>query len=161
MLLALCFNSLTVAEKRAEIEPFKTTCLVGVWNRSWPFVTFWSVLFAVSLFIERPFCKYLCPLGAGLAVPSTFRWWGLKRKAECTTCHACAAGCDSLAIDSVGRIDQRECLLCLDCRSEEHTSELQSLMRISYAVFCLKKKTTQNKNKTTENHNINTTMNHN
>src|SRR3546814_7035263 len=27
------------------------------------------------------------------------------------------------------------------CRSEEHTSELQSLMRISYAVFCLKKKT--------------------
>src|SRR3546814_8428105 len=33
-------------------------------------------------------------------------------------------------------------------RSEEHTSELQSLMRISYAVFCLKKKKTQNyKNK--------------
>src|SRR3546814_3380863 len=30
-------------------------------------------------------------------------------------------------------------------RSEEHTSELQSLMRISYAVFCLKKKTTQHK----------------
>src|SRR3546814_2639662 len=29
------------------------------------------------------------------------------------------------------------------CRSEEHTSELQSLMRISYAVFCLKKKTKQ------------------
>src|SRR3546814_10794587 len=29
-------------------------------------------------------------------------------------------------------------------RSEEHTSELQSLMRISYAVFCLKKKTTSN-----------------
>src|SRR3546814_2339102 len=29
------------------------------------------------------------------------------------------------------------------CRSEEHTSELQSLMRISYAVFCLKKKTTR------------------
>src|SRR3546814_1450345 len=30
-----------------------------------------------------------------------------------------------------------------DPRSEEHTSELQSLMRISYAVFCLKKKTTK------------------
>src|SRR3546814_2180219 len=30
-------------------------------------------------------------------------------------------------------------------RSEEHTSELQSLMRISYAVFCLKKKKTENK----------------
>src|SRR3546814_1582610 len=31
--------------------------------------------------------------------------------------------------------------LALNLRSEEHTSELQSLMRISYAVFCLKKKT--------------------
>src|SRR3546814_3470096 len=31
-------------------------------------------------------------------------------------------------------------------RSEEHTSELQSLMRISYAVFCLKHKKTQNNN---------------
>src|SRR3546814_4473527 len=36
-------------------------------------------------------------------------------------------------------------------RSEEHTSELQSLMRISYAVFCLKKKTKQQKNSTTDN----------
>src|SRR3546814_5875839 len=33
-------------------------------------------------------------------------------------------------------------------RSEEHTSELQSLMRISYAVFCLKKKKTENKTHT-------------
>src|SRR3546814_9372598 len=32
-----------------------------------------------------------------------------------------------------------------DARSEEHTSELQSLMRISYAVFCLKKKTNTKK----------------
>src|SRR3546814_993089 len=35
-----------------------------------------------------------------------------------------------------------------DVRSEEHTSELQSLMRISYAVFCLKKKTTVTNNYT-------------
>src|SRR3546814_2139092 len=34
-----------------------------------------------------------------------------------------------------------------DERSEEHTSELQSLMRISYAVFCLKKKKQKNHNK--------------
>src|SRR3546814_3166588 len=36
-------------------------------------------------------------------------------------------------------------------RSEEHTSELQSLMRISYAVFCLKKKNSHNINKRTHN----------
>src|SRR3546814_1397402 len=36
-------------------------------------------------------------------------------------------------------------------RSEEHTSELQSLMRISYAVFCLKKKNKTYNNKETDN----------
>src|SRR3546814_6839017 len=41
-----------------------------------------------------------------------------------------------IAADNRGNIHQRRI-----CRSEEHTSELQSLMRISYAVFCLKKKT--------------------
>src|SRR3546814_5416083 len=37
----------------------------------------------------------------------------------------------------------------VEARSEEHTSELQSLMRISYAVFCLKKKTDNNINNKT------------
>jgi NosR/NirI family nitrous oxide reductase transcriptional regulator len=115
-LLAMSFYSMGMAEKLAEIEPFKTTFLVGVWNRSWPFVTFWTVLLVASAFFERPFCKYLCPLGAALAVPSTFRWWGLKRKKECGPCAACAVGCGSQAIDPSGRIDQRECLLCLDCQ---------------------------------------------
>src|SRR3546814_5203550 len=40
-----------------------------------------------------------------------------------------------------------------DGRSEEHTSELQSLMRISYAVFCLKKKTKKHNTKSTMKHN--------
>ena len=115
-LLAVSFYSMPLAEKLAEIEPFKTTFLVGVLNRSWPFVTFWSLLLAAALFIERPFCKYLCPLGASLAIPSTFRWWGLKRKQECGPCTACAVGCEAQAIDhESGKIDQRECLLCLDC----------------------------------------------
>src|SRR3546814_2864567 len=39
------------------------------------------------------------------------------------------------------RDSRGSCSLALHARSEEHTSELQSLMRISYAVFCLKKKT--------------------
>src|SRR3546814_1513508 len=37
-------------------------------------------------------------------------------------------------------------------RSEEHTSELQSLMRISYAVFCLKKKKKRNTNQSSDTH---------
>lgn len=114
-LLAVSLVSMETAEHLAEIEPFKTTFLVGVWNRSWPFWIFIGGILALSLFSERPYCKYICPLGAGLALPGRFRLFGLKRKAECSTCHACAAGCGSHAIDSAGRIDQTECMLCLDC----------------------------------------------
>src|SRR3546814_8081555 len=52
---------------------------------------------------------------------------------------ACFAGMAEAAVDA-GERDHGG-----DGRSEEHTSELQSLMRISYAVFCLKKKKKQRK----------------
>src|SRR3546814_5794427 len=45
-------------------------------------------------------------------------------------------------------------LMAIRDRSEEHTSELQSLMRISYAVFCLKKKKNINKYRYSRNNNI-------
>jgi NosR/NirI family nitrous oxide reductase transcriptional regulator len=115
LLLAVSMFSMGLAEMLAEIEPFKTTFLVGIGNRSWPYALFAAGLLGLSIFMERPFCKYLCPLGAALAMPSTFRWYGLKRKQECNSCKVCANGCGSLAIDRHGRIDQRECMLCLDC----------------------------------------------
>src|SRR3546814_6537260 len=57
-----------------------------------------------------------------------------------------------LAADRTPYIDQAASLNLfipadVEKRSEEHTSELQSLMRISYAVFCLKKKKKQNRQK--------------
>lgn len=122
-LLGVSFFSMTLAERLAEVEPFKTMFLVGILNRAWPYTLFAGSLLALSLFTERPFCKYLCPLGASLAIPSTFRWFGLRRKQECNTCTACAVGCGSLAIDHLGRIDQRECMQCLDCMvlyTDEH-----------------------------------------
>src|SRR3546814_10352584 len=57
-----------------------------------------------------------------------------------------ASGCRKRLFEPIGRratISVRERYIC---RSEEHTSELQSLMRISYAVFCLKKKTKKTTN---------------
>src|SRR3546814_7920660 len=63
-----------------------------------------------------------------------------------------ARGIDDLASDRarIGRVFLQE------RRSEEHTSELQSLMRISYAVFCLKKKKTHQYVKKTKNNAITT-----
>jgi NosR/NirI family nitrous oxide reductase transcriptional regulator len=124
VLLVVSFFSMPWAEKLAEVEPFKTTFLVGVLNRSWPFVLFWTIVIGASIFVERPFCRYLCPLGASLALPGRFRLLKLRRKPECTTCHACAAGCGAQSIDAAGRIDQTECMLCLDCMVlyyDEHT----------------------------------------
>ena len=114
-LLAVSMFSMGLAEVLSEVEPFKTTFLVGINNRAWPYGLFVAALLGLSIFIERPYCKYICPLGAALAVPSTFRWFGLPRKQECNSCKACAVGCGSLAIDAAGRIDHRECLHCLDC----------------------------------------------
>src|SRR3546814_3143125 len=55
-----------------------------------------------------------------------------------------------LLIFERGRVESLSTITCEStrnplARSEEHTSELQSLMRISYAVFCLKKKTLKKK----------------
>src|SRR3546814_8842672 len=58
-----------------------------------------------------------------------------------------AGSSDEQSVSLPGRRRLRFDVAVLRLRSEEHTSELQSLMRISYAVFCLKKK--QHKNKTT------------
>nr|MDP2189871.1 4Fe-4S binding protein [Rhodoferax sp.] len=114
-LLTVSVFSLGLAEILAEVEPFKTTFLVGIGNRAWPYGLFVGAILGLSIFIERPYCKYICPLGAALAMPSTFRWFGLPRKQDCNSCKACAVGCGSLAIDAAGRIDHRECLHCLDC----------------------------------------------
>src|SRR3546814_8954420 len=61
------------------------------------------------------------------------------------TASARALDGDTIAADfrllGVDAFERRQlCERAQSCRSEEHTSELQSLMRISYAVFCLKKK---------------------
>ncbi len=114
-LLVVSMFSMGLAEVLAEVEPFKTTFLVGITNRSWPYGLFVAAILGLSIFVERPYCKYICPLGASLAMPSTFRWFGLRRKQDCNSCKACAAGCGAQAIDADGRIDHRECLHCLDC----------------------------------------------
>jgi len=114
-LLVVSMFSMGLAEVLSEVEPFKTTFLVGITHRAWPYGLFVAAILGLSIFIERPYCKYVCPLGGALAMPSTFRWFGLRRKPDCNRCKACAVGCGAQAIDVQGRIDHRECLHCLDC----------------------------------------------
>jgi NosR/NirI family nitrite reductase transcriptional regulator len=116
-ILALSFYSMHDALIVAEVEPFKTAISLRM-VRAWPFLLFVMALLAASLFIERFYCRYLCPLGAGLAIPAklkVFDW--LKRRPQCgRECRMCEMKCTVGAIDPLGRINANECVLCLRCQ---------------------------------------------
>ena len=103
----------------AEIEPFKTVISVRM-DRAWPFVVYALVLLAVGLFVERAFCRFLCPLGAAMAIGGRLRLrrlTPLKRRLECgSPCQLCARRCPIQAIEPRGAINMDECFYCLDCQ---------------------------------------------
>jgi len=116
VLLAVSFYSIGLAEKMAEVEPFKTTFLVGVMNRSWPFVLFWLILFGASMLTERPFCKYLCPLGALLSFISPLGVFKRRVNQDCNECLICQKTCPMGAIDKNPlKTHPFECIQCKNC----------------------------------------------
>ncbi len=116
-LFGLSLQSLPDAVRFAEVEPFKTVFALRL-DRPWPFVAYALGLVAVSAFNGKFFCKYLCPLGAALTIPSHFRIFDwLRRRKECgRPCQTCATECPSQAIRPTGEIDANECHYCLDCQ---------------------------------------------
>ena len=115
-LVGTAFYSLTLAEKLAEVEPFKTSITL-LFVRSWPFVLYAVGLLVAGMFIHKFYCRYLCPLGAGLAVLGRFRLFSwLDRVDLCgNPCQHCKNECGINAIRKDGRIDYDECIQCLEC----------------------------------------------
>lgn len=109
--------SIDQAEKLAEVEPFKTAIILK-FDRAWPFVLYAVVLLGAGLFVERFYCRYLCPLGAALAIPARMRMFDwLKRYKECgSPCQNCAHECMVQAIHPTGEINPNECHNCLHCQ---------------------------------------------
>jgi NosR/NirI family transcriptional regulator, nitrous oxide reductase regulator len=116
-LVAAYLHDPILGEKAAEVEPFKSTFLVAPWTRAWGFAGWWLLLLGLSLVIYRPFCRYLCPLGAALAVPGSARISGPYRRDFCSKCTICTRGCEPRAIRKDGTIDPRECLSCMECEA--------------------------------------------
>lgn len=116
-LFAVALASLDRGEQLAEIEPFKTA-IVLKFARAWPFVVFALALLLAGLFIERFYCRYLCPLGAALAIPARLRMFDwLKRYHECgSPCQTCRNECFVQAIHPTGEINPNECHNCLHCQ---------------------------------------------
>lgn len=120
-LFGLSLQSISMAEKAAEVEPFKTTIML-FFHREWWFVAYAITLLFISIFTRKVYCRYICPLGAALAIPTKLRLFDwLKRRKECgQPCQLCAVECEIQAIHPDGRINANECHHCLDCQMTYH-----------------------------------------
>ena len=121
VLFGLSLESMATAERFAEVEPFKTAITLK-FDRQWWFVLYAVALLVINLFTRKVYCRYLCPLGAALAIPSKFRLFDwLKRRQECgSPCQLCAKECEIQAIHPDGHINANECHYCLDCQITWH-----------------------------------------
>lgn len=74
----------------------------------------------LSLFVERPFCKYACPYGAFQGLFNLFRVFGIKRNAKtCISCKACDRACPmNIEVARAGTVRDHQCISCLLCTSE-------------------------------------------
>jgi NosR/NirI family nitrous oxide reductase transcriptional regulator len=123
-LFGVSFYSLGLGERLSEVEPFKTAIVLR-FVRDWAFVLFALALIGAGLFIERFFCRYLCPLGGALAIPGRLRMFDwLKRYRECgNPCQRCFKECPVQAIRPEGQINVNECIYCMHCQllySDDH-----------------------------------------
>ncbi|MGA9547194.1 MAG: 4Fe-4S binding protein, partial [Rhodomicrobium sp.] len=81
------------------------------------FVAYAGLLLAAAMVMFKPYCRFLCPLGAALAAGGRARLldW-IRRRPECgTPCKLCAHCCRYNAIQPKGAIRYDECFQCLDC----------------------------------------------
>lgn len=121
LLFGFSLYDMGLAEHLAEVEPFKTAIILK-FGRAWPYVAFALTLLLIGLFIERFYCRYLCPMGAALAIPAKLRLFNwLKRYPECgNPCQKCAQDCPVEAIFPEGNINENECIQCLNCQVLYH-----------------------------------------
>ncbi len=116
-LFGMSLYSTAFAEQLAEVEPFKTA-IVLKFAREWPYVIYALTTLSAGLFVERFFCRYMCPLGAALAIPGRIRMFEwLRRWPECgSPCQRCAKECPVQAIHPEGHINVNECIYCMHCQ---------------------------------------------
>jgi polyferredoxin/Na+-translocating ferredoxin:NAD+ oxidoreductase RnfG subunit len=116
-LVGLSLESMTHAARLVEVEPFKTVFVMRFERELW-FVAYAVALMVIAVFNSKFYCKYLCPLGAGLSFFTRFRIFDwLRRRKECgKPCQSCAAQCQISAIKPTGEIIDNECHYCLECQ---------------------------------------------
>jgi len=110
-----CYGT-RLTDGMVEIEPFKTAITL-LFARTWPYALYAIGLVLAGVFVNKFFCRYLCPLGAALALLGGVRRWNwIARRAECgTPCQTCRHRCSYQAIDDAGKVHYEECFQCMEC----------------------------------------------
>lgn len=106
----------------SEYEPFK---VLFNFDGSTVGIVITVITLLLAIFIERVFCRYICPLGAVLSLTSRFAPYRIKAGKACKSCGACVKGaCPVNAIsapDPVSKlpaVDNYECIKCLRCEDQ-------------------------------------------
>ncbi len=115
-LVAVVFLAPDQIDTMAEIEPFKTA-ITTHFQREWVFVAYALAWLILGLFTFKGFCRYVCPLGALMAIGGLLRGrdWIARRKDCGSPCQLCKVRCAYGAIKPSGKIAYSECFQCLDC----------------------------------------------
>lgn len=104
----------------ADVDPYYA--LFNFWTGEVPLTAILILLATLigSIFIERPFCKYLCPYGALLGIFNKFRIFTIRRNpSTCINCKACDRACPmNITISTAGAVRDHQCITCLKCTSE-------------------------------------------
>ena len=76
-----------------------------------------GIVLVASLFVERPWCRYACPLGAATGLVGKLSPFYLKREASaCTACAICTKACPvGLPVHTATTIKHADCMSCLEC----------------------------------------------
>lgn len=79
-----------------------------------------GVTILLSLFVERPWCKYACPYGAVLGIFNLFRIFKVRRSPQnCINCKACDKTCPmNISVSTGTSVLNHQCISCLKCTSE-------------------------------------------
>jgi polyferredoxin len=99
-----------------DYDPWAALITILEFSFSWGLVVLILTLVA-SFFVERPWCRYACPLGAASSIVGKFSPAYLKRQeSNCKVCQVCSKACPmGLEVHTADKITSADCISCLEC----------------------------------------------
>jgi polyferredoxin len=116
----LYVTSSTAVLMFSEFDPYYALFNFWTGEVAAPALVILAVTTLLSLFVERPWCKYACPYGALLGISNLFRVFSIRRETNtCVECGICRRDCPmNIPVDRIRIVRDHQCISCLECTSE-------------------------------------------